>query len=105
MMSPPVSNVPPKIKFGLLLLVMLPCLPGMIFLLVGFMTDPHLHPRDLSSAGQTEYARTWARTRGLYLAGAVVLMAGTLGMAAVVWKIARPGSWQEEGARSEIVNE
>lgn len=76
--------------------MMMPCLPGLVFLLVGFLTDPHRQVRDLSPAGQVRYEEAWARTRGLLLAGGVVLMIGTLGSALVVWKIARSGPLHEQ---------
>ena len=93
--SPP--PLPSPARYGLLLFVALPCLPGLLFLLTGIIIDPHRQPRDSSPAGQIEYARQWERTRGLYLAGAVVLMGGTMISAGVVWKIARMAKAEQEG--------
>lgn len=74
----------------------MPCLPGLIFLLAAFLTNPHGQPRELSPAAQVRYAQARARTRGLLLAGGAVLMIGTLGSAAVIWKIVRPGPPPEQ---------
>ncbi len=101
MSTPAAVKVSRQVRLGLVLLVVLPCLPGVTFLLTGFSTDPHRYPRDESPAAQAEYARTWARTRSLYLAGGVTLIVGTLGMGAVLWKIAHPGPSYEEEERLE----
>ncbi len=85
------------VNLARLLLVVLPCAPGLIFLAVGFVIDPHWSTQHFSTpATQAEWARTAAQAHGLYLAGAVTLFAGTLGMAAVLWKIARTHPEEEE---------
>ena len=91
--STPFSN---SIRLGLLLFVALPCLPGMIFLVSGLLCDPHWRTRDLSPDGQVRYAHAGEQARELYLAGGVVLLAGTMCAGGVVWKIARPGPPFEE---------
>lgn len=100
MSEPPAKKVSAGVRLGLCLLILVPCLPGFTFLLAGFLTDPHRQAAP-SAVVAADDARRWARTRGLYLAGAVVLMVGTLGGAAVVWKIARPGPSYEGEARLE----
>lgn len=97
-MSVSASPLPRAARWGLLLFVVLPSVPGLLFLLTGFVIDPHRRPQDLSPRGQAQYASDWARTRGLYLAGGVTLMVGTLGMGAVAWKIAHPGSYEDDEA-------
>ena len=73
-----------------LLLVVLPCVPGLIFLVVGLARDPFWPGQGPPLARRSpEQARAAWQARELYLAGAVTLFGGTLGMAAVVWKIAR----------------
>lgn len=95
-MSQPPTLASRQVQIVLLLFVLMPCLPGMVFLLVGLVTDPHLRARDPSPAGVAQYADAWGRTRGLYLAGGGVLIVGTLGTAVVVWKIARIGRYADE---------
>ena len=72
-----------------LLLVVLPCVPGLIFLAVGLLRDPRSLSPDQSPSMQAERTRAVSQAHGLYLAGAVTLLGGTLGMAVVIWKIAR----------------
>ena len=80
-----------------LLFVIVPCVPGLIFLAVGLAIDPHwAMQKPATPPTQAEWARAAAQARGLYLAGAVTLLAGTLGMAAVIWKIARTHPEEEE---------
>lgn len=79
------------VRWSLLLLALLPGLPGLTILAAGLITDPHWQARDQSPSGEMRYTEEWERTRGLYLAGGAVLLFGTLGMGAVAWKIARPG--------------
>ena len=90
-MSPRPSPISTPARLGLLLFVALPCLPGIIFLLAGLLSDPHRLARSLPPLDQAQFDHLWERTRELYLAGAIVLMGGTLCAAFVVWKIARPG--------------
>ena len=83
------------------LLVVLPSVPGLLFILVGIVRDPHRGRwRDSSPAPPAEEVRATEQARGLYLAGAATLVAGTFGMAAVVWKIARTRP-EDEGTSSE----
>ena len=72
-----------------LLLVVLPSVPGLLFLTVGLVLDLRGRTPGTTPAGQAAQARATVQARELFLAGAVTLFAGTLGMAAVVWKIAR----------------
>ena len=100
MRSPPSSSprFSPRLKLGLLFFVLMPCLPGLVFLLAGFTTDPHRQPRDSSPAGVLRFAEAWNRTRLLYVTGALVTMVGTLGSAVVIWKIVRVGQADEAKA-------
>ena len=95
-MSQPPTLASRPVHLVFLLFVLMPCLPGIIFLLVGLVTDPHWRARDRSPAGDARYADVWERTRGLYLAGGSVLIFGTLGTAVVVWKISRIGRYADE---------
>ena len=97
-LNTPVTN---SVRWGMLLFVALPCLPGVIFLLSGVWCDPHLRPRDFSPRGQAQYADSWEQTRELYLAGGFVLLAGTACAGGVVWKIARPGPPYEDEESGE----
>ena len=84
------SISPHSVRLGLLLFVALPCLPGLIFLLTGLWVDPHRHHEDVATAERVSDTRAGEQTRGLYLAGGVVLLVGTACSGLVVWKIARP---------------
>ena len=78
------------VNLARLLLVALPCVPGLIFLLAGFVCDPLW--RTQGAAGEPNppaRVRAVLQAHALYLAGAVTLFGGTLGMGAVLWKIAR----------------
>lgn len=72
----------------MLLLVVLPCVPGLIFLLAGLVRDPRW-----SALGQMPpqagNERAAQQTLGLYKAGAAVLAAGVLCGNVVVWQIVR----------------
>ena len=72
-----------------LLLVVLPCVPGLIFLAVGLVRDPLWPGQRPTSALSPDRARASVQAHELYLAGAITLFGGTLGTAAVIWKIAR----------------
>ncbi len=77
------------VNLARLFLVLVPCAPGLIFLLVGFAVDPLWPAQDPTPAMEAAYARSAWQAHQFYLVGGVALIAGTLGMAAVGWKIAR----------------
>ena len=80
-----------------LLLVVLPSVPGLLFLAVGFVLETHQHrAQEDTPATRAERAHTAWQVRQLYLVGATTLLVGTLGMAAVVWKIARTQPEEED---------
>ena len=90
------NDDPPRLILGFrpidlarVLLVALPAAPGLLFLLAGVMLDLRAHARGAALQAPATTTRAAQQARGLYLAGAVTLLGGTLGMAAVVWKIAR----------------
>ena len=95
-MPPPPSPISARARLGLLLFVALPCLPGVIFLLAGLLSDPHRLAQSVPLLDQAQFDHVWERTRELYLSGVIVLMVGTLCAAFVVWKIARPGPPPED---------
>ncbi len=86
------------IDLARLLLVVLPGVPGLLFLTVGLMLDLRGRTPGTTPESQAAQARAAVQARELYLAGAVTLLAGTLGMAAVVWKIARTYPEETESA-------
>ncbi len=80
-----------------LLLVVLPSVPGLLFLAVGFVLEAYQHrSQEDTTATRAERAHTAWQVRELYLVGAVTLCVGTLGMAAVIWKIARTHPEEED---------
>lgn len=86
------------VNLARLLLVVLPTVPGLLFIVVGFVRDPHGPARRLLPLAPSEEVRAAEQSRGLYLAGATTLLVGTLGMGAVVWKIARTRPEEEDAA-------
>ena len=94
-------EAPTRVKCAMLLFVVLPCVPGAIFLLVGMMRDPLWPAQDMTPVMWTEYHRAAQQTRGLYKAGAAVLGVGLLCGMAVVWQIVRQREDDEEEDHTE----
>ncbi len=85
-MSRLLFEVPGQVRLVLLLLVAVPCVPGLTFLLAGVACDPRWHEPGLATPDTLRAAR---QAHGLYQAGIAVLGAGFLCGLAVVWQIVR----------------
>lgn len=80
-------EVPARMRWVILALALLPCAPGLTFLLAGWLRDPG---RGVSDTAPTEeYHRAVQQTHGLYEAGSVALIAGMLLATVVVWNVIR----------------
>ena len=92
----PTGSITRSVQLGLLLFVVLPCLPGLIFLLSGLLCDPRLGLSGRTSREPSRYTHARDQASQLYLAGGTVLLVGTMCSGFVVWKIARPSPLIEE---------
>ena len=71
------------------LLVALPCVPGLVFLLVGWLCDPLWPAQDPTPAMQARYAQAKWQADQLYTAGTTVLAGGLLVAGYVAWAVRR----------------
>ena len=78
-------EVPPRLRWVMAALALLPCAPGMTFFLAGWLRDPGRVALD--TVPTAEYRRAAQQTRGLYKAGSVALVAGMLLGTVVVWNV------------------
>ena len=74
------------------LLLLPPCLPGGLMLLLGWMRDAYRPAHDAAAI-----LRARQQADGLYTAGSIALLGGLLMAAFVAWKILRPTPLEEEG--------
>ena len=91
-------TAPPKVKLTMLLLAVLPCVPGVTFILVG-CCHPLWPAQDMTPAMWTSYHRAEAQANGLYKAGAAALGMGLLCGAVVGWQILRQREADEDEDR------
>ena len=82
-------TVPVRARLVLSLLAVLPCLPGLTFLLAGWLRDPFRSGRPRSVPLTAEYQRAAGQAKALYRAGGVTLGTGALCGVVVGWKITR----------------
>ncbi len=93
-------EVPTQLRWVMAALALLPCAPGLTFLLAGWVRDPGRAAPD--EVPTEEYQRAVQQTRGLYKVGSVALIAGMLIGTVVVWNVIRhrdDDDDQEESAR------
>ena len=89
-------EVPARVKRVLLLMVVLPCVPGLTFLLAGWARDPDPPAQDAPFAVWAKSHRAERQAFALHRAGVVALVAGVLCGAVIAWKIARQREADEE---------
>ena len=87
-------EVPPRLRWVMAALALLPCAPGLTFLLAGWTLDPR-HTALNAGLGE-EHRRAVEQTRGLYQAGSVALIAGMLLGTVVVWNVVRHREEEED---------
>ena len=80
----------------MLLLMVLPCVPGVTFLLAGWVRDPLRSGRHPTAQTRDESWRARQQAGGLYRAGTVALGAGALCAVVVGWKIVRRRDPEDE---------
>ncbi len=73
------------------LLLLPPCLPGALMLLLGWVRDSYRPAQDAAAI-----LRARQQADGLYTAGSIALLGGLLMAAFVAWKILRPTPLEEE---------
>ncbi len=88
-------EVPPRLRWAMAALALLPCVPGLTFLLAGWARDPG-RPTALDAASTGEYRRAVQQTRGLYKAGSAAIAAGMLLGTVVVWNVIRHREEEEQ---------
>ena len=103
--SAPMSRLffaaPTKIRLVMLLMAVLPCVPGIIFLLAGLARDPHRSARPPTPMAQAgDPARGAAGARALQGGGRRVV-AGVLCGNVVVWQIIRRRDEEEDEDKTE----
>ena len=82
-------EVPRRLRWGMVLLALLPCVPGLTFLVAGWVRDPR-------AAGAAGVSRAAQQAQGLYRAGEVTLGAGALFGLVVGWQVFRRREDAEE---------
>ena len=87
---------PGRVKLVLLALALLPCVPGVTFLLAGLARDPQRHPSSTGARVSVESLRAAEQAEGLYHAGEAALAMGLLCGMAVVWTVVRRRDEEEE---------
>ena len=87
---------PGRVKLVLLALALLPCAPGLTFLLAGWARDPVHHRHAPSEATAAEIERASEQTHALYLTGGAALGVGGLCGLAVVWTVVRRRDAEED---------
>ena len=88
--------VPRRLKTVILVLAVLPCMPGFTILLAGWLRDPARHSEGRNSTAPAELQRAVEQTRGLYRAGSVALGMGGLCGLATLWTVMRQREAEDE---------
>ena len=77
-------EVPTRLRWWMGVLALLPCAPGLTFLLAGWMLDPRV-----PAQGSPEVQRAAQKARGLYRAGEATLGMGAVFGLVVGWQVFR----------------